>query len=94
VQIDIRPEVDPPMNTTHPSVADRYDSAAVRQLARASRVRERAHEVGDELAPLREAMRRRAAELELTAAALHEIAQGQRVPGPSFDSVRQELVAS
>lgn len=73
------------MNTTHLTPADRYDSVAVRQLARASRVRDRAAEVGDELAPLRAAMRRRAAELELTAAALHEIARGQRdatAPGP------------
>ena len=58
--------------------AAKYESQARRRLRRAQRVRERAGEVPARLAPLQVAMARRAAELELSAAALVEIAAGQR----------------
>lgn len=45
---------------------------------RAERIRARSTLLGDQLEPLRVAMRRRASELELTAAALDQIADGQR----------------
>ena len=57
--------------------AQRYETLAVDRRTRARRIRLRAAEISPELAPLRHAMCRRAAELELSAAALCEIAAGQ-----------------
>ena len=57
--------------------AERYETLAADRRTRARRIRRRAAEISPELAPLRHAMCRRAAELELSAAALGEIAAGQ-----------------
>ena len=63
-------------HTTRADV-ERYEALAADRRIRARRIRRRAEEISPELAPLRHAMCRRAAELELSAAALREIAAGQ-----------------
>ena len=60
----------------HTEVVQSYEQLADARWARADRIRARATAV--DLEPLRIAMHRRAAELELTATALQEIARGQR----------------
>lgn len=61
-----------------PDHADVYETAARDRETRAGRIRRRAAQVPAELVPLRQAMQRRAAELELSAVALQEIAAGRR----------------
>ena len=65
-------------NTDTDTDADRYEALAADRSTRAERIRRRAAGIPAGLQPLQQAMRRRAAELELSAAALHEIATGQR----------------
>ncbi len=55
----------------------RYRAMADDRLDRAQRVRQRALDLPTSLAPLERAMRRRACELELAAAALCQIAAGR-----------------
>lgn len=64
--------------STAPDDADVYESAARDRETRAGRIRRRAAQMPAELVPLRQAMQRRAAELELSAVALQEIASGRR----------------
>lgn len=64
--------------------ADRYDALAADRWTRAERIRRRAAGIPEGLQPLQQAMCRRAAELELSAAALHEIATGQRAMASTY----------
>lgn len=74
-----------PMISPAKSPSLQYRALAQGRAAHAASLRRSSNRYGDTLAPLRVAMQRRACELELSAAALREIATGQQALDETFD---------